>query len=338
MPYYTRGRPLRKKVMKSGIRIGKNALALIGSTTTGAKLAKYTTGKSGKTYKKVSIHQSAKAEVGGHGGTFSNFYYVPRPVPVQYKKDFKALGKNYYTINSSGRITSNVGQQGVNPLNYMNHYQDVNTISQKINANQTNKFLLKSVSSEVNLTNQDAGNVKVILYDIMARRDLATSGNLLNPYAAWSNSLADEGAANSNYNVPGALPYSSDLFTQYFKVVKCTHITLGQGQSHTHRIKFACNKEFDGEYLQYNTNGFKGVTCFTMSVQVGMPYNDSTTKTQVSVGSTAIDYVTQRQYSYTWKQDVDTTYSTQQNLPQAFSVSEDIMNEATGTATVDTQA
>lgn len=288
--------------------------------------------------KSVSLHQSAKATVGGHGGTYTTFYYTPRKIPSSFKKNLKALAKNYYGINTGFRHTQTVGLQGAVIVNTMFNYTDVNAISQKIQTSQTNKFLIKSCSAETLITNQDSGNVNVVLYDIVARRDLATSSNIASPLAAFQNSLGDEGGANSNYQYVGTTPFSLDLFTQFFKVVKISHVTLGQGQCHTHRVKFSVNTIIDGELIQYNTNGFKGVSCWTMAITQGMPYNDSTTKTQVSTGSIAIDVINKRQYAYTWMQDIDTNYSYSNNIAGSFTVSENIMNEATGTASVDTAA
>lgn len=288
--------------------------------------------------KKNKLSQGAKSEVGSHGGTYSNYYYTGRKCPKNYYKVIKTLSKNYYTINYAVRWTSGPGVQNSNTINTIFGYTDVNAISQKIAANQTNKFLLKSCSSEMLITNQDAGNVNIIIYDIIARRDLATNANIAFPDIAWARAYTDEGASNSNWSIPGSTPFSADLFTQFFKVAKMTHITLGQGQCHTHRVKFTPNKIMDGEYIQYNTNGFKGLTCFQMVVQYGMPANDVTTKTTVSLGNTALDFVTKKQYSFTWMADQDTSYSTTQSLPTSFAVNESIMNEATGAATVDTQA
>lgn len=291
-----------------------------------------------KTIKKPSLIQSAQVGVGGHGGTYSSYYYTKRKMPRAFAVDKKALAKNYYVLNGYARQTGTVGQQSIGIVNTMFNYTDINAISQKISVNQTNKFLLKNCSAEVLMTNQDSGNAQIILYDIVARRDLASSANITTPASAWQNSYGDEGGVNANATIVGTTPFSSDLFTQFYKVVKMTYLTLGQGQSHTHRLKFDANKIIDGEYIQYNPNGFKGLTCFTMMVVNGMPYNDTATKTQVSTGNTAIDFIFRKQYSYTWKQDVDTNFSVSNNLPQLFTVNEDIMNEATGAASVDVQA
>jgi hypothetical protein len=324
------------KQIASAIKLLKSSGASIaaGAGTVLNKKAKTKT----KSYTKTTLHQHARAEIGSSGGTYSNFYYASNKIPRAFAVNWKALAKNYYTINGGTRFTSTAGLQNANTLCSMFNYTDVSTISARITANNTNKFLLKSVSAEVLLTNQDSGNCNVTIYDIIARKDLATSANLLTPDIAWARSYGDEGATNANWSVPGSTPFSADLFTQFYTVKKITHITMGQGQCHTHRVKYSPNRIIDGEYIQYNTNGFKNLSCYTMVVQHGMPYNDVTTKTQVSLGSTALDFVFKKQYSYTWMEDKDTTYGTINSLPTAFTVNENIMNEATGTATVDTAA
>nr|WAE42322.1 MAG: capsid protein [Cressdnaviricota sp.] len=286
--------------------------------------------------KKKSIYQKATPE--GTGGWVSSQFYTPRIMPRAYKVLNRSLPKNYYVINTAVRATTPIGLQGIfTPLSIWTK-ADVNAISQKITANNTNRFLCQASSAELLLTNQDIGNCKVILYDILARRDLSTSGNITTPAAAFLNSLADEGGLNTNALVVGTTPFSSDLFTQFFKVCKVTTVTLAQGQCHTHRVSFKVNKVIDGEYIQYEGNGFKGMTHFTMMVVHGLPYNDSVTKTTVSIGSTAIDIVSKIQYKYTWIQDVDTTYSVANTLPGSFAVNEDVMDIGTGAAAVDSTA
>nr|WAE42139.1 MAG: capsid protein [Cressdnaviricota sp.] len=284
---------------------------------------------------KPKLNQKATPE--GTGGFTSMYYYTPRKMPRAYAVLNKSLPKNYYVTNNSGRLVQTPGLQAIYCMSIANK-TDINLISQKINTSQVNRFLMQQCSSEFVFTNQDAGNCRVWLYDIVARRDLATNANLVTPQAAFQNSLADEGGANANWSIPGTTPFSSDLFTQYFKVCKITNIVMAQGQSHTHKVSFKTNKVMDGEYIQYEGNGFKGLSHYVMMVVHGFPYNDSTTKTQVSTGNVAIDFITKVQYKYTWIQDVDTNYSVSNTLPTAFTVSEDIMDIGTGAIAVDTQA
>lgn len=331
LPYYNPG------LANAALKGNKGSARPKFKPRTQARTAKKKTNNYTKTTTKLT--QGVKACVGGHGGTYSNFYYKSGRVPRAFLNNWKSLGKNYYAINGAFRYTTTPGVQAFNDIVSMFNYTDVNAISQKISAGkQTNKMLLKSCSAEILITNQDSGNVNVCIYDIIARRDLASSANIATPVSAIKNSLLDEGGINQNWDVPGVTPFASDLFTQFFVVKKMTHMTLGQGQAHTHRLNYKPNRQIDGEYIQYNPNGFKNLTCFTVIQQVGLPCNDSVTKTQVSLGGTALDIVFKKQYQYTWMNDLDTTFATVNSLPIAFAVNEEIMNEATGTATIEVQA
>ena len=53
-------------------------------------------------------------------------------------------------------------------------------------------------------------------------------------------SLADEGTYD-NTNI-GVVPFTSNLFTSFFKVCKVTHMLLAEGQTHVHRVNFKPNK------------------------------------------------------------------------------------------------
>lgn len=287
--------------------------------------------------KTVKLHQNASA-IPGSGGTFSKFFYGRRKAPKAYRSVIGALSKNFQVYNGSGRAGAAVGLQDVQvPLTMFNS-TDVQALLTNIQTNWKNtRAVLMSCSAEVLLTNQDIGNARITLYDIVARRDLAAS-NVSDPSTAWGHSYGDQTASNSNSNLLGSTPFSADLFTQFFKVLKITHITLGQGQSHTHRVHYQPNKKIDGEYVQYENQGFKGLTCFTMMVDHGMPYNDTTTKTSVSSGKSAIDYVWRKQYKYTFVSDVSNTYYVTNSLPGSFAVSESVMDIGSGATVVETAA
>lgn len=274
-----------------------------------------------------SLTQKAIHE--GTGGSFSKFFYGRRRIPKRMRQVYRTCAKNYQVINNSGRIVANSGSQAFNSVLTMFSTPDLNGFATNISSNKTNKFLAISCSAELMLTNQDEGNVRFVLYDIIARRDI-TQSNLVDPATAFKNSLADEGASNANWAAVGATPFSSDLFTQFYKILKMTHVILGAGQFHTHRVHFGLNRQFDAEQLQYTPNGIKGATCFTCVMAYGCPYNDSVTKTSVSTGQVTLDFVSKKQYSYTWTQDNDTNFYLTNNLTQ-FAVNQDILSVATGT-------
>ena len=49
----------------------------------------------------------------------------------------------------------------------------------------------------------------------------------------------------------GVLRFLCRLFTQYFKIIKVTHILMAEGQTHEHRIKFSPNKGLNKEIEIY---------------------------------------------------------------------------------------
>nr|WAE42454.1 MAG: capsid protein [Cressdnaviricota sp.] len=275
---------------------------------------------------KKSLNQKAIHE--GTGGSFSKFFYGRRRIPKRMRAVYKNCAKNYQVINNSGRLTANSGSQSFNGILTMFSTADLTGFSTNISANKTNKFLAMNCSAELMLSNQDEGNCRIVLYDVICRRDI-TQSNISDPANAFKNSLADEGGSNANWSSVGTTPFASDLFTQFYKVLKITHIILGAGQFHTHRVHFGLNRQFDNEQLQYTPNGIKGATCFTVAMIYGAPYNDSTTKTQVSTGQVTVDFVSKKQYSYTWVQDQDTNYYLTNNLV-GFTVGEDILSIASG--------
>lgn len=332
---------LAKNLIRSyGKRAAQGALGLaIG--TAGYKYL--TSGKPKKKKQRVRIHGRLKfnlhqraSAIPGQGGTFSKFFYGKRKIPKGYRSIIKGLAKNYQTYNGTARYTAAVGVQDIqNPLSMFGQADVQALLTNFAVSYKDSRALLMSCSAELMITNQDVGNARITLYDVVCRRDCNYTNNS-SPSNAWLHSYADQGATNTVYI--GATPFSAELFTQFYKVVKITHIVLGQGQCHTHRVHYAPNKVIDGEYVQYDGYGFKGLTCFTMLVDHGMPYNDSTTKTSVSTGNTALDVVWRKQYKYTYLTDNSNNYYVTNSLPASFAVNEDVMNIGSGTVVVDVNA
>lgn len=103
-------------------------------------------------------------------------------------------------------------------------------------------------------------------------------------------------------------------------------------------MHYAPNRKIDGEYVQYAQYGFRGLTCFTMLVDHGFPYNDSTTKTQVSTGKTALDVVWRKQYKYTYITDNSNNYYITNSLPSTFGVGENVFDYGSGAAVAESSA
>nr|WAE42969.1 MAG: capsid protein [Cressdnaviricota sp.] len=285
--------------------------------------------------KKPKLHQQVRQS--GQGGSISTFNYGRRKMPRALACVYKSVARNYFATNGAGRKTATVGNQQAFDDLHMFDATDVGLITAKITANKTNRFYLLSCSAELLMTNQELSNCRYTIYDIIARRDINAAAND-SPGTAWATSYADEGGSNSDYQIVGSTPFSSDLFTQFFKVIKVTHGVLAQGQTHCHKIQFHPMRLIDGEYIQSVTYGYKGLSCYTMVVYHGEPQNDSTTKTQVSTGASTLDIVYRKQYKYTWLNDVDTTWSKTNTLPSSFTVNPSIVDIGSGTIVTDSAA
>nr|WAE42568.1 MAG: capsid protein [Cressdnaviricota sp.] len=133
---------------------------------------------------------------------------------------------------------------------------------------RTFKLFLDEWSSTLAFTNQSVSNITVDIYDCLAKRDGANT-----PELNWTSGVLQESGANV-YNdpskIPYCVPYSSKEFNNYWRVLKHTHVDLGQGRSHEHFAKIKLNKLFDME-LCYTGTTFKNLTFATMLVVKGLP-------------------------------------------------------------------
>lgn len=293
---------------KPGVRVGLKSRRPMGRVMT----------------KKKKLHQRAVLQ--GAGGSFSKFFYGKRKWPWGIPK---GIAKNFYQSNSAGRITQTAGLQAVWDAFTIYSPSIIQTIGAINSANHANRNVHLSASSELMLTNQDQANVRIAIYDIVARRDNSSASTVDGPTDAFKNGLADQGGSASSYQVVGTTPFASSEFTSYFKVLKITHVILGAGQTHSHRIHFQPNKVVNTEVGYNSTKQIKGLTCTVMVVATGEPANDATTKTSVSTGQIAIDAVAKTQYKYSYLSDPTNTFTSVNNL-STFAVSEEIMSVATG--------
>ena len=153
----------------------------------------------------------------------------------------------------------------------------------------TTRCCYLSASSELSLTNQDQAAVKVVIYDLICRRDKG-----YDPATLWTTGESDEGVANAQ-TVVGCLPFSSDLLCQYWKVCKATHLSLEQGKNQVHRVRYTPNKVISNEILSNGPAYLERFSVCTFVTIHGLPTNDATTKNLVSTGECAVDFIYKNQ-------------------------------------------
>lgn len=303
---------------------------------------------------KQSVMRGKPRKVGtGHWLTVSTFgRKQPRGSFLKGMK--KTQFKMHYNVADAFQITSVVGQQivsvGGGVLNLWTPRTVYNMASEDAHAGDgLSKLLLVSGQTRLLATNQSNANQFIEIYEIVNRNDVSVlQTQIYNPYLAWNGSSDQENVYTTQ---PGSTPFESRAFTLTYKVLKVTRYNLALGESIEHITNDNVNRVFDsykdellnnqgiGNAPAVNIGGFKGLTKWLMIVQWSAPYNDSTTKTQVSLGAGSVDYVFTRKFTF---QQIEISGSIAtvitNNLPQAFTVSEDVMDVGDGVPAVLTNA
>ena len=285
-------------------------------------------GKYIKSKKKTTIHQNAKLQVPGHGagGTFTSVY-MKKPLTKWLKGMKKATASNFSYVNNSKRlVTGSSLQTGV-------------TVSQTFNAtdlallfqstNSTCRTLIESVTENNLYRNQSNNDCFLVIYDVIARRDLSSTTGDYDPAAAWYNGAPDTGMTSAATGYPGATPFAVPRFTQYFDVKKVSHIILPAGGCHNHRIHYEPNRMISREVIADNNQNVKGLTMYSIAVIYGAPDNNLT-GTTVTSGSAAVDFVQTKQYKWTYMTDAVTNNNYTNSL--AVVSTEYVMQDESGTA------
>lgn len=294
--------------------------------------------------KKYSMRARYKnIQVMGQGGQVSKFTAVNRRIPRSARLMKQLHASNYWYNNYAGRVTAGVGVASIFSTSLLgsgaftttpSYDTDLPAIQYKVagaitGQSKASRFLIESAYHDFRITNQDLGNVEIHIYDVSTKSDCS-----LSPQQAVYDGLNDESDATFGFGtakVPiGMNPTQSALFNQYYRVKQHSRIILAQGQSHSHTVYVKPMRVFNSEVLSEASISVKGLSMWTMIVVSGLPQNDSTTKTQVSTGNCALDIVTTKTIKYTWSSDTNNSYFYTNNLPNAFTVGENIVNIGSG--------
>lgn len=248
---------------------------------------------------------SPEVNFDGAGGSHSMVRHRVKCRKGPLRGLMKQTNKNIYSYTSTMRMTSSLGVQGTFLPNILFTGADLNSVIQALAAStaagyKSSKCLIHSGYSESKYTNQEKGNVELVLYDIIPKRDVTAAGvagnydvlsswNVgLNDVTYASNSSSPSTAGKANL---GSTPFDSVLFCQYYTVIKKTKVMLSQGSTHIHRVRSLWNGMLNHTYTEEYTY-LRGKSVITLAVVNGMPLNDQTTKTNIAVGAAAVDVVT----------------------------------------------
>ena len=199
---------------------------------------------------------------------------------------------------------------------------------------KTSRVLHESVHGELLIANSAESTCTLCLYDVVARRDLhrdsTGAGGLASPTGAWSVGVNDQGGGANDWKTIGGLPLQSELFNQFYKVVKVTRIELNPGGILRHLVDFKPNTVVHNEVTYSNDYGLRGLTCYTVGVMYGQPAHDSTTITSVSITAASLDIVQSSRYRYRYLQESATNYTQSNSLPGSFAVGPQFVNDEVG--------
>lgn len=281
-----------------------------------------------------------KGKTAGRGGHFSSCSLTLRRHPKILKRiatSMKTETKLKYVVNGATRLTASIGQQSGNLVHSLCSANELDTLVTNVYTNgnlafaNTTSVLVSKCHAQMTMINQDPGNVRVVVYDLLVRHD-GTSTFQTSPNAAWQQGLLDEDGASANWVTPFQTPFTSRLFCETFKVLKATNFILGTGQTHVHNFYFKPNLLINQERLNtIGSNGvIGGVTVMQYIVLLGSVCNDSIVKTQVSTGPAAVDVMFSRQYEVCGSPFNRTIYSQSNNLLTSFTTVGEIINATTG--------
>lgn len=144
-------------------------------------------------------------------------------------------------------------------------------------APNTQKVYLEQGTTKLMLTNEEDTNCEYYIYEMVSREDHSQDA-----LYCWELGLVDETdpiAVVNRRGVVGISPFSSERFTQFWKVIKKTRIVLGEGQSHSHYINYKPRRVVNAELLTSGDVYFKNLSYTCMVVQAGLPLHDVTSGT-----------------------------------------------------------
>lgn len=186
----------------------------------------------------------------------------------------------------------------------------------------TRKYMVKSIRAKYTMKNQTTTPIEVTLYDVVARRDSTVDTNR-GPDSLWSFGVSDEavnlpgpggGPAIANpsnaqtSSFPGAKPWQSQYFNQYWKVKKTTKFVLHPGSNHIHYITVAPKYPMNYELMK-DLAIVRGLTTTLMAVIKGGVAQDSTVTGAVGSSAAELAYTTEIQYQFFAMEKSRTAYT-----------------------------
>lgn len=261
------------------------------------------------------LNQRATSQ--GTGGSFSKFFYGRNRLHPVLKKLYASTSKQYYARDSSTQLSATPGRQNFKVVQVMFDKTDLGYLKNTLNegsSQATAKACYESCTAEIMLSNLTNTNLRVVIYDVVSRRDRYS--NVLPTIESEFDAAIFEENDTTGTTTCTALPFNiftADRFTQFFKVLKMTHILMAEGQTHSHRVHWAPNKVMNGTQITCGGYNIKGLTCFQIIQVYGTPAEISETET-VTTTDPHLAVVCKKSYRYGYISNNYTTTNLETSL------------------------
>lgn len=264
--------------------------------------------KAASSKKRVSLFDKARPRIEGHaaGGTISAFIKGGRLVPSYIKTLLKGASHQHTTKNFGVSYNCLQGSQGVKcpgvplmTISAMNDIRNMIATQTGLTYAQLNsqKFLLLKANMTYTVRNDNNNEMVLDIYDIQCRRDAVDIDEGQDPITKWNQGNQDSGGSAFDSSCPGATPFQSIAFTQYYKVNKVTNCIIPAGACHEHKISCHVNRSVNFEYLA-NYQQYRNMSMYCVFVWRGVPAAIAGIPDVCSLTPMRIDVLNQHQYDF----------------------------------------
>lgn len=260
-------------------------------------------------------------------GVTSHSLFKAYKSPNAQVKAMKRVGApNLTEVNFGSQSIAKEGFQNAYITSWLNQ-TDVQNIFTKVPSTstvqpgyyKTTRCVVGSLQGEVMMTNSSLASCYVEIYDIARKRDANKTEFVWtqDPLTAWIRGIQDStGLGQTDFQFLKASPFDSQVFKDWFKVVKRTRIELSQGATHKHGVLLNPNKLVDASMPNFVDGDYAGLTMYTMVVFYGQPASvpQENAPAIVTTAQVALDFVTNNRIKYHWVSDTTFNVYQQDNL------------------------
>lgn len=209
--------------------------------------------------------------------------------------------------NSTQRIATGANSQsygaiviGLSKLDLTNIFTQIGTTVQGTPA-LTGKAMRYTVNSQqisICMKNQVQGSTIVDLYELLPRTDTASTAAGL-----FGTGMTDQNSTNTDI-AWGTSLFDCNAVCSMYKIVNVQRYLLAPGAIEL--IEIRKSKPVTIEYERIlgvsasNGNVYRGISTVYLAIIRGEPTNDATTKTNVGTLQTAVDFVVNEKYRYSY--------------------------------------